>query len=150
MSYKGSFKITKPEKYMGDYTKVVYRSLWERQCFKWCENNPNVKAWNSEEVVVPYLSRADKRMHRYFVDLLVEMTSGEIFLIEIKPKIQTKPPVKPKRKTKKYINEVVTYVKNQDKWESADKFAKHKGWKFQIWTEDTLKNLGIKLLKSAL
>ncbi len=150
MSYKGSFKITKPEKYMGDYTKVVYRSLWERQCFKWCENNPNVKAWNSEEVVVPYLSRADKRMHRYFVDLLVEMTSGEIFLIEIKPKIQTKPPVKPKRKTKKYINEVVTYVKNQDKWESADKFANHKGWKFQIWTEDTLKNLGIKLLKSAL
>jgi len=150
MSYNGSFKITKPEKYMGDYTKVVYRSLWERQCFKWCENNPNVKAWNSEEVVVPYLSRADKRMHRYFVDLLVEMTSGEIFLIEIKPKIQTKPPVKPKRKTKKYINEVVTYVKNQDKWESADKFAKHKGWKFQIWTEDTLKNLGIKLLKSAL
>jgi hypothetical protein len=135
---------------MGDYTKVVYRSLWERQCFKWCENNPNVKAWNSEEVVVPYLSRADKRMHRYFVDLLVEMTSGEIFLIEIKPKIQTKPPVKPKRKTKKYINEVVTYVKNQDKWESADKFANHKGWKFQIWTEDTLKNLGIKLLKSAL
>jgi hypothetical protein len=150
MSYNGSFKITKPEKYMGDYTKVVYRSLWERQCFKWCENNPNVKAWNSEEVVVPYLSRADKRMHRYFVDLLVEMTSGEIFLIEIKPKIQTKPPVKPKRKTKKYINEVVTYVKNQDKWESADKFANHKGWKFQIWTEDTLKNLGIKLLKSAL
>ncbi len=65
MSYNGSFKITKPEKYMGDYTKVVYRSLWERQCFKWCENNPNVKAWNSEEVVVPYLSRADKRMHRH-------------------------------------------------------------------------------------
>ena len=150
MSYKGRFKITKPEKYLGDYTKVVYRSLWERQCFKWCEGNPKVKAWNSEEVVVPYLSRHDNKMHRYFVDLLVEMTNGEVYLIEIKPKIQTKPPVKPKRKTKRYINEVVTYVKNQDKWESANKFAEHKGWKFQIWTEDTLKNLGIKLLKTAL
>ena len=148
MNYKGRFKITKPEKYLGDYTSVVYRYLWERQCFKWCENNPNVKAWNSEEVVVPYLSRHDKRMHRYFVDLLVEMTNGEIYLVEIKPKIQTQPPVKPKRKTKRYINEVVTYVKNQDKWESANKFAEHKGWKFQIWTEDTLKNLGIKLIKS--
>ena len=148
MSYKGRFKITKPEKYLGDYSNVVYRSLWERQCFRWCENNPQVKTWNSEEVVVPYLSRHDKKMHRYFVDLLVEMTSGEILLIEIKPKIQTKPPKEPKRKTQRYINEVMTYVKNQDKWESANKFAEHKGWKFQIWTEDTLKNLGIKLIKS--
>ena len=86
MSYKGRFKITKPEKYIGDYTNVVYRSLWERQCFKWCESNPNVKAWNSEEVVIPYVSRHDKKMHRYFVDLFVEMTNGEILLVEIKPK----------------------------------------------------------------
>ena len=150
MSYKGKYKIKKPEKYLGDYTKVVYRSLWERQAFKWCENNPNIRGWNSEEIVIPYVSDVDKRLHRYFVDLLVEMTNGEVYLIEIKPKIQTKPPVKPKRKTKRYTNEVVTYVKNQDKWESANKFAEHKGWKFQIWTEDTLKNLGIKLLKSAL
>ena len=86
-------------------------------------------------------------MHRYFVDLLIEMNNGDIFLVEIKPKNQTKPPKK-RRKTKKYINEVLTYVKNQDKWQAANKFAEHKGWKFQIWTEDTLKNLGIKLLKS--
>ncbi len=148
MSYKGRYKITKPEKYVGDSTNVVYRSLWERQSFKWCENNPNVKAWNSEEVVIPYVAREDKRMHRYFVDLLIEMKNGDTFLIEIKPKSQTKPPKQPKRKTKKYLKEVMTYVKNQDKWEAADKFAQHKGWKFQIWTEDTLKNLGIKLLKS--
>ena len=148
MSYKGRFKITKPEKYVGDYTNVVYRSLWERQCFKWCESNPNVKAWNSEEVVVPYISRTDKRMHRYFIDLFVEMANGEILLVEIKPKKETKPPKEPKRKTKRYINEVMTYIKNQDKWESADQFAKHKGWKFQVWTEETLKNLGIKLLKT--
>ena len=148
MSYKGRFKITKPEKYIGDYTNVVYRSLWERQCFKWCESNPNVKAWNSEEVVIPYVSRHDKKMHRYFVDLFVEMTNGEILLVEIKPKKETKPPKEPKRKTKRYINEVLTYVKNQDKWEAASEFADAKGWKFQVWTEDTLKNLGIKLLKS--
>ena len=53
-----------------------------------------------------------------------------------------------RRKTKKYINEVTQYVKNQSKWEAANQFAKHKGWKFQIWTEDTLSNLGIKLVKS--
>ena len=146
MSYKGKYKIKHPEKYLGDYTKVVYRSLWERQAFKWCENNPKVKLWNSEEIVVPYKSTVDKKLHRYFVDLLIQLDNKETYLIEIKPKNQTVPPKKRSRKTKKYINEVVTYAKNQDKWEAATQFAEHKGWKFQVWTEETLKNLGIKIL----
>ena len=148
MSYKGKYKIKNPEKYLGDYTKVVYRSLWERQAFKWCESNSRVKSWNSEEVVIPYKCKTDNRIHRYFIDLFIEMDNGECILVEIKPKKQTNPPKTPKRKTKKYINEVVSFVKNQSKWEAANAFAEHKGWKFQIWTEETLKNLGIKLLKS--
>ncbi len=148
MSYKGKYKIKKPEKYLGDYKNVVYRSLWERQAFKWCESNSRVKAWNSEEVVIPYKCKTDNKIHRYFIDLFVEMDNGDCILVEIKPKKETNPPKKPSRKTKKYINEVVTFVKNQSKWEAANQFAEHKGWKFQIWTEDTLSNLGIKLLKS--
>ena len=35
---------------------------------------------------------------------------------------------------------------NQDKWKAASKFAEHNGWQFQVWTEETLKNLGIKVL----
>ena len=76
------------------------------------------------------------------------MDNGDCILVEIKPKKQTTAPKKPSRKTKKYINEVTTYIKNTSKWTAANDFAQHKGWKFQIWTEDTLKNLGIKLLKS--
>tara|TARA_B100000963_G_C22584369_1_gene652344 strand:- start:885 stop:1331 length:447 start_codon:yes stop_codon:yes gene_type:complete len=148
MSYKGKYKIKKPEKYLGDYTRVIYRSLWERQAFKWCESNSRVKSWNSEEVVIPYKCKTDNRIHRYFIDLFIEMDNGDCLLVEIKPKKQTNPPKTPKRKTKKYINEVVSFVKNQSKWEAANAFAEHKGWKFQIWTEDTLSNLGIKLLKS--
>ena len=74
------------------------------------------------------------------------MEDKKIFLVEIKPKNQTIPPKKRSRKTKKYINEMLTYAKNNDKWEAANKFAEHNGWKFQVWTEDTLKNLGIKVL----
>jgi len=96
--------------------------------------------------VVPYKSTVDKRLHRYFVDLLIQMDNKETYLVEIKPKAQTMPPKKRSRKTKKYINEQLTFVKNQDKWEAADQYAKHKGWKFQVWTEETLKNLGIKVL----
>ena len=146
MSYKGKYKIKNKEKYIGDAKDVVYRSLWERQCFKWCENNPKVKGWNSEEIVIPYVSDVDKRLHRYFVDLLIKMESGEVILVEIKPKKETTPPKKPARQTKRYINEVTTYIKNTDKWNAAQEYAEDRGWKFQVWTEDTLKSLGIKIL----
>ena len=147
MAYKGKYTIKHKDKYLGDPTKVVYRSLWERQTFKWCENSPKVKRWNSEEIVVLYKCKTDNKLHRYYVDLLVELENKEIILVEIKPKKETKPPKNPKRKTKRYINEVMTYIKNTSKWEAAKQYADHKGWKFQVWTEDTLSNLGIKLLK---
>jgi len=148
MSYKGKYTIKNKTKYAGDASKIVYRSLWERQAFKWCESNSRIRAWNSEEVVIPYKCKTDNRIHRYFIDLFIEMDNGDCILVEIKPKKQTTAPKKPSRKTKKYINEVTTYIKNTSKWTAANDFASHKGWKFQIWTEDTLKNLGIKLLKS--
>ena len=148
MSYKGRYTIKCPGKYAGDAKKVVYRSLWERQAFKWCENNKNIKLWNSEEIVIPYKYEVDKKLHRYYVDLLIQMKNGDTYLIEIKPKKETIPPKKPKRKSKKYTKEVLTYVKNTNKWSAASDFADAKGWKFQVWTEETLKNLGIKLLKS--
>ena len=89
MSYKGRYTLKHPEKYIGDAKKIVYRSLWERQAFKWCENNPKVKAWNSEEIVEPYKSSVDKKLHRYFVDLLIQMEDKSTYLVEIKPKKET-------------------------------------------------------------
>lgn len=146
MSYKGRYTIKNPDKYAGDARKVIYRSLWERNTFRWCENNPKVKLWNSEEVVVPYVSSVDKKLHRYYVDLLIQMDNKKTYLIEIKPKKETQPPKPRSRKTKKFINEQLTYITNRDKWEAANKFAEHNGWKFQVWTEETLKNLNIKVL----
>ena len=37
----------------------------------------------------------------------------------------------------------MTYVKNMNKWEAANEYAKDRGWEFQIWTEKTLKSMGI-------
>ena len=148
MAYKGRYKIKNPDKYLGNPTNVIFRSLWERNTFRWCENNPKVRAWSSEEIVVPYKCKVDNKLHRYFVDLYVEMNNGQTILVEIKPKKETLPPKQPKRKTKKCLNEVITFSKNQDKWEAADQYARHKGWKFQVWTEETLKNLGIKVLNT--
>ncbi len=85
-------------------------------------------------------------MHRYFVDLFIRMKDGKCYLIEIKPKAQTLPPKQKSRKSKKYLREVMTYGKNQYKWKAATKFAHKRGMIFQVWTEETLKGLGIKLL----
>jgi len=144
MAYSGKYKPKNPTKYTGDSSKVVYRSLWEKHCFKWCDNNPQVLKWSSEEVVIPYLWEVDKRYHRYFVDLKIKFNNNETWLIEIKPDKQTRPPVYQGRKTKRYISESLDYVKNQNKWKAAERFAKDRGWKFVVWTENTLERMGIK------
>ena len=60
MTYKGKYRPTNISKYKGDPTNVIYRSGWERYCFSWLDNNPNIKEWSSEEVVVPYYYDVDK------------------------------------------------------------------------------------------
>jgi hypothetical protein len=146
MAYSGRYPIKRHDKYDGDSTKVYFRSLWERQVFKWCEENDQVLKWSSEEVVIPYRCKTDNKIHRYFVDVKMKMANGQTFLVEIKPKKETTPPAQPARKTRKYITEVMTYVKNQSKWDAAEEYCMTRGWKFVVWTEDTLKGLGIKIL----
>ena len=144
-TYKGFYRVKNPKKYEGDFTNVVYRSHWEMQVFRWCDMNDQVLKWSSEEIVVPYWLPLDKKYHRYFVDLKFTTTEGT-FLVEIKPKSQTVPPKKPSRQTKKYLEESRTYVKNVCKWKAAENYAKDRNWKFVIWTEDTIKSMGIRLL----
>jgi hypothetical protein len=144
-TYKGFYRVKNPAKYEGDFKNVIYRSHWEMQVFRWCDSNDQVLKWSSEEIVVPYWYPLDKKYHRYFVDVKFTTKEGT-FLVEIKPKSQTVPPKKPSRQTKRYLEEARTYVKNQCKWKAADEFAKDKGWQFVIWTEDTIKSLGIRIL----
>jgi hypothetical protein len=103
--------------------------------------NPKVKGWSSEEIVIPYFYEADKRYHRYYPDLKI-ILEDRILLVEIKPNKETKPPIGQKR-TKRYINEALTYVKNMNKWEAASSYCKDRKWEFQIWTEETLYSMGI-------
>jgi len=142
MAYSGKYKVKHRSKYRGDADNIVYRSMWERNAFKWCDNNTNIKYWSSEEVVIPYFWDVDKKYHRYFMDLKITYKDGRTVLVEIKPDKETKPPKRPDR-SKRYISEAMTYVKNQNKWEAARSFAKDRGWEFQIWTEHTLEQMGI-------
>ena len=116
--------------------------MWERHCFYWCDHNPNIKSWSSEETVIPYFYDVDKRYHRYFMDLKITYKDGRTILVEIKPEKETQPPKKPDR-SKRYIRESLTYVKNMNKWAAAQNYAADRGWGFQIWTENELSAMGI-------
>lgn len=142
MAYSGKYRVKHRSKYSGDPDNVVYRSGWELHAFNWCDNNPSIKKWSSEEVVIPYRWDVDKRMHRYFMDLKISYKDGRTILVEIKPEKETSPPKKPD-KSKRYISEAMTYVKNMNKWQAANTYAKDRGWEFHIWTEKTLTEMGI-------
>jgi hypothetical protein len=139
-TYRGKYKVRFPEKYKGDYTKVTYRSYWEKQTFKWVESQPQVRWWNSEETIIPYICSTDRKPHRYFVDLTIKFKNGKTLLVEIKPFKQTQLP-----KGKK-LNEALTYMKNTSKWKYAKKYCEDRGWEFEIWTEKTLEGFGINLM----
>lgn len=95
---------------------------------------------------MPYRCKTDGRIHRYFVDVKIVFTDGRELLVEVKPKKESQPPKNPGRKTKRYISEVMKYAKNISKWEAANTYALNRGWTFEIWTEETLRGLGIKIL----
>jgi hypothetical protein len=139
---QGFFKPMFPKKYRGDPTNIVYRSGWEKQVMKNLDENSSIVAWSSEEIVIPYRSPVDGRLHRYFVDFYVEamLPDGSIktMLLEVKPKAQTLEPKVPKRRTKRFISEVMTYGVNQAKWKAAREYCEFKGWEFQIITETEL------------
>jgi len=140
-TYKGIFKPKNPTKYNGDASNIIYRSSWELRVMKYFDDNPNVIWWASEELSIPYKSPVDNRMHKYYPDFVAKLKvkTGLIktVMIEVKPNAQTKMPVQ-KRKTKRFIQEAMTYAVNQEKWRAADLFCKEHGWQFQILTENEL------------
>ena len=143
MAYKGKYIPINPKKYVGNSSQIIYRSLWERKLMVYCDRNDNIIEWGSEEVIVPYRSPWDGKMHRYFPDfyMKVKQTNGTYkkFIIEVKPKAQCKEPTKtPKRKTRKWYKEVQTWGINQAKWKSATDYCENRGMEFTILTEDHL------------
>ena len=141
-SHKSLFKPKHPEKYLGDPSKIICRSSWERKFCHWCDTRPGVVQWQSEEFFIPYIKPTDMQVHRYFPDFRIDVlgVDGKIqtLVIEIKPKHQTQPPAAPKRRTQKYLAEVATFAVNQAKWTAAQTYCQKRGWQFMVLTEDHL------------
>jgi hypothetical protein len=136
------YKPMFPEKYEGDPTNIVMRSSWETRFASWCDKNPSVVKWLSEETVIPYRCPTDNRIHRYFVDFKIKVRTKDnqikTYLVEVKPAKQTQPPEFPGRQTKRYLTESLTFMKNQAKWRAANEWCKDRNWEFIIITENEL------------
>jgi hypothetical protein len=138
MFHKRKYIPLFPEKYTGDPSNIIMRSSWETRFASWCDKNPSVLKWNSEETIIPYKCPTDNRIHRYFVDFKIYVNTGKTYLVEVKPKMQTLPPIYPGKRTQRYLQESLAFMKNQAKWEAASEFAKDRGWEFKIITEHEL------------
>ena len=145
MARSGKYKPSNIKKYRGDYRNIIYRSSWEKVFMAYCDKNNNIIEWGSEEVIIPYRSPLDNRLHRYFPDFYIKVKdlSGapKKYIIEIKPKRQCTEPKIQKTKSRKYVREVMEYAKNQAKWDAAKDWCADRRMEFKVLTED---NLGVK------
>ncbi len=145
---KGYYEVRNPSKYLGNPQKVIYRSSWELVVCNWCDGSVEVEAWGSEEIFVPYKG-VGNRSHKYYIDFIIRMKGGLTLLVEVKPKHQVTLPVKKVVGTSGTIRRTVhrralsTYGKNIRKWDAAERYAVRHGMKFEIWTQDKLKQMGL-------
>lgn len=114
---------------------IIYRSSWEKKFIYWCETSPKVKHWGSECTCIKYYNPIDEKEHRYYPDFVVELTDGQIMIVEIKPSNQTQPPKKENTWAYK------TYIINNSKWKEIKRKCEERGYKFCILTENTINHL---------
>ena len=135
MAYKTTFTPKNKQKYIGDWSKIKCRSLWERNVCTFCDDHPSILKWSFEEIAIPYMSPIDKKIKNYYPDFLIEfMVNGskKTWLIEVKPKKQTY------LKENASKNEKCIWAINQAKWCAAERLCKQNNIEFKILTEKDL------------
>jgi len=136
---QGVFVPQNQKKFIGE--RAVYRSGLELKFFRFCDQNKNIVRWGSENIIIPYRSPLDGRMHRYYVDNYVVIKEKNVlkkYCVEIKPSAQTKKPQTKYRKKQHLIYEQKMYVTNVAKWKAAREYCKKRGYTFLILTEKEL------------
>jgi|FLOH01.1.fsa_nt_gi hypothetical protein len=148
---EGWYTLQNPEKFLKPIDehmqshnngKVNYKSGLELKGIRYCDWNKHIIKWSLEPFNIKYVKPTDGKIHRYYIDLFIEFSTGDKFLVEIKSSGETKPPKKPQKKTQKslinYQKALQTYAINQAKWKAAKLFAEKNNLKFIILTENEL------------
>lgn len=137
---QGTYTPKHPEKYIGDLSKLIYKSSWELTCFRFFDNNLNVIRWGYEPLAIPYLKPTDNRVHKYHPDFFVEYIdrNNEVIreVIEVKPKNQATMSTAKRHKTR--LQENLTYAINVAKWTAAKRWCEERNIGFRVVVEDEI------------
>ena len=137
---QGFYEPKNPQKYKGNPTNIIYRSGWELKLMLFLDSHKDILSWGSEEIIIPYRSPIDNKIHRYFVDLVVHLKQEnkdvKKLLIEIKPeKFLQAPKITPRKSKKTILFEHTQFLLNTAKFEAAKKWCEKNGYTFFIMTE---------------
>ena len=136
---KGWYTPRNPEKYVGNVKRIRFLSSWEEEFCRFCDNNPNILHWASEEIKIPYIKPTDGRVHTYYPDFWIQKKTqdGKVVqeIIEVKPFDQTiRPKIRGKRRSTQLF-EAVRWSVNQAKWKACQDFCNKYGITFRLVTE---------------
>lgn len=140
---RGEYKPINKEKYIGD-PNPKFRSKLEYRLMIFCDHSPLVINWSYEKIIIPYIDKTrNNTKHNYYMDFKIKMKSKngtKTLLVEVKSEKETKKPKESQRKKRStYVKEMETWIRNQCKWDSAERSCKKRGWQFKILTENQLK-----------
>ena len=142
---KGLYKPIHPEKYMGDPNKIRFLSSWEMKFFQFCDANPNVLQWGSEEFKIQYFNPIKKKVCFYFPDIIMKFKRADGVIqtqvIEIKPMKQTV------SSSNMSTYDKVQLIINHAKWTAAKVICESHGIHFRVATEHELFGTPLKVKK---
>ncbi len=122
-SISGKFQPKNPKKYKGNPSNIVYRSSWEARCMSYFDKNENVIWWSSEEIIVPYRSPVDGKVHRYYPDFIIKVKQKDggikTIMIEIKPSVSKTRTKSSKKKNKEIYKRSLYLCCKSSKMESG-------------------------------
>lgn len=103
---------------------------------QFCDINPNIINWGSEEFKIPYWHPIKNKVCNYIPDFIIKYknAAGQLVseVIEIKPKKQSV--LSPRMSNYDKVQLVI----NHAKWTSAKLFCESRGVKFRVVTEQDM------------
>lgn len=132
---RGEYTPMNPDKYKGTYP-IQARSSWELALMRTFDKHPDVIAWGSETIKIPYLNPITNKGSMYIPDFFVvyEDKNGnrKQEIIEVKPASQTHITEAKSRFDK------VHFAVNMAKWKAAARFCRNKGLTFRVINENEI------------
>lgn len=112
---------------------IIWRSSWEGEFCKFCDENKAIIRWGSEILKILYKDPLRNKMAFYFPDFYIEYIDNnkqlKKVLIEVKP---LKEALLSEAKSK---NDKLMVAKNSMKWKAAIEFCKKRNIEFKIMHE---------------